>query len=187
MQVFDTRDEMVLSLVKQGSVVAEIGVFEGTFSKVLHSTNPSCLYLVDPFEGHVQSGDADGNFVRTVFLPGARLDVQRHFDKFPTVKIVRSYSADFFRSLPPACLDFVYLDGDHSYDGVRSDLHEAARVVKPGGWIAGHDYEMNPRKAMHHYNFGVKAAVDEFCSKHGLRITAKAMDGCVSYAIKMPL
>ncbi len=47
----------------------------------------------------------------------------------------------------------------------------------------GHDYEMNMKKAKQVWEFGVKQAVDEFCAEKGLKISAKGMDGCVSYAI----
>jgi hypothetical protein len=39
----------------------------------------------------------------------------------------------------------------------------ALHKVKPGGWIMGHDYEMNMQKARNFYTFGVRQAVDEFC------------------------
>jgi hypothetical protein len=47
----------------------------------------------------------------------------------------------------------------------------------------GHDYEMNMKKAKYAYNFGVKKAVDEFCTTYNQTILSKAYDGCVSYCI----
>jgi len=47
----------------------------------------------------------------------------------------------------------------------------------------GHDYEMNMSKSNRYYVFGVKQAVDEYCNSYNQTIFAKAMDGCVSYAI----
>ncbi len=38
-------------------------------------------------------------------------------------------------------LDAVFIDGDHSYDAVRADLAAWLPKVKPGGIIAGHDYD----------------------------------------------
>src|SRR5260370_32225808 len=35
-------------------------------------------------------------------------------------------------------LDFVLIDGDHSYDGVRTDFEMYARYVRPGGFVAFH-------------------------------------------------
>ena len=36
--------------------------------------------------------------------------------------------------------DAVWIDGDHSYDGVNHDIGLSLRVVKPGGWLFYHDY-----------------------------------------------
>ncbi len=36
-------------------------------------------------------------------------------------------------------LDFLFIDGDHSYDGVRADFERYGRLVRPGGLIALHD------------------------------------------------
>lgn len=187
MKAYETRDDMVLDLVPAGSVVAEIGVFEGAFSEALLRTRPRTLYLVDPWTGTVQSGDSDGNNVRAVFLPGALVDVRRKFVSHEEVEVVRSTSEAFFSTLEDGSLDAVYLDAVHTYEGTMADLCAAARVVRPGGVIMGHDYEMNPRKALFQYNFGVKKAVDEFCRERGLSLCAKALDGCVSFAITLPL
>jgi predicted O-methyltransferase YrrM len=49
----------------------------------------------------------------------------------------------------------VFLDGDHEYDGIRSDLEHIARIVRPGTPIACHDY-------LNQDTPGVKRAVDEW-------------------------
>lgn len=36
-------------------------------------------------------------------------------------------------------LDFLFIDGDHSYDGVRQDFESYKSLVRPGGLIAFHD------------------------------------------------
>jgi predicted O-methyltransferase YrrM len=38
-------------------------------------------------------------------------------------------------------VDLLFLDGDHSYDGVRADFENYTPLVKPGGLIAFHDVE----------------------------------------------
>lgn len=185
MRTFDTRDDMVIALLAPGSVVAEIGVFEGSFSKTLLRTHPKKLFLVDPWEGHVSSGNADGNDVVTWYLPAVYSHLCKAYACHDTVELVRARSSAFFQSIPDRSLDAVYLDGDHSYEGVAADLEHAARVVKPGGWVMGHDYAMNMQKARTCYNFGVEKAVTEFCDARGLRVDAVALDGCVSFAIRL--
>lgn len=39
-----------------------------------------------------------------------------------------------------AIFDGAFVDGDHSKDGVKFDALQCLRLVKPGGWIAFHDY-----------------------------------------------
>lgn len=36
-------------------------------------------------------------------------------------------------------IDLLYIDGDHSYEGVRKDFETYSRLVRPGGLIALHD------------------------------------------------
>lgn len=36
-------------------------------------------------------------------------------------------------------LDFLFIDGDHTYDGVKMDYEMYKEFVKPGGWIGFHD------------------------------------------------
>ncbi len=37
-------------------------------------------------------------------------------------------------------VDFVFIDGDHRYEGVRKDIDAWYPIVRSGGVIAGHDY-----------------------------------------------
>lgn len=36
-------------------------------------------------------------------------------------------------------LDFLFIDGDHSYEGVKQDFEMYRKFVRSGGWIAFHD------------------------------------------------
>ena len=36
-------------------------------------------------------------------------------------------------------IDFMFLDGDHSYEGIKADFYNYASLVKKGGYIAFHD------------------------------------------------
>jgi predicted O-methyltransferase YrrM len=37
-------------------------------------------------------------------------------------------------------MDFIYVDGDHSYAGVKNDTEKALQMLKPGGTVMWHDY-----------------------------------------------
>lgn len=36
--------------------------------------------------------------------------------------------------------DFVYIDADHKFDAVLNDIMSYRKLMRKGGWIAGHDY-----------------------------------------------
>src|SRR4030095_8833900 len=46
---------------------------------------------------------------------------------------------DFRRALGDRQLDFLFIDGDHSYEGVKSDFAYYSRFVRPGGFGALHE------------------------------------------------
>ena len=56
--------------------------------------------------------------------------------------------------------DLIFIDGDHSYDGVRNDILSWFPKIKIGGFICGHDFD--PDLEMPEGNiFGVNKAVTE--------------------------
>lgn len=58
------------------------------------------------------------------------------------VTVIHDFStkAEVVGSFPDSYFDFVYIDGDHSYNGAKSDLRNYFSKVRRGGIIAGHDY-----------------------------------------------
>jgi predicted O-methyltransferase YrrM len=60
----------------------------------------------------------------------------------------------------PERLDILFIDGDHSYEGVKNDLNNYAPLVKSGGCIILHD-------VCSAYDPGVRQALDEFLAKTG--------------------
>ncbi len=185
MRIFDNRIEMINNILPENAKIAEIGVFKGDFAKEILKTNPSHLYLIDCWEkGEVVSGDADGNNVE--HIKNAEDLYHKNVKQFrfqSNVSIHRDYSFNILPTFEDHSLDAIYIDGDHSYEGVKKDLELAVRKVKKYGLIMGHDYDMNMAKARTRYEFGVKRAVDELCVKYNLSLYAKGEDGCVSFAI----
>jgi predicted O-methyltransferase YrrM len=41
-------------------------------------------------------------------------------------------------------VDFLYIDGDHTYEGVKKDFIQYGKLVRPGGIIAMHDIRYTP-------------------------------------------
>jgi hypothetical protein len=62
--------------------------------------------------------------------------------------------------------DFVFIDGWHSYEGVKQDIEAWYSLVKHGGYLCGHDYQHN----LAFPKFNVKQAVDEAVDRHGWKL-----------------
>lgn len=140
----------------------ELGVAFGGHSEALFErANVEKLYGVDPYR-HIRGYKDPMNLPQEEFdeLHAFVLDrFERFGDRY---EHVRSTSEEAVAHIP-GNLDFVYIDADHSYEGVAKDLGLWFPKVRTGGVIGGHDYG--------HPNFpGVKRAIDEFFSGKGLLI-----------------
>lgn len=56
------------------------------------------------------------------------------------------------KNLDEAKLDFLFIDGDHSYEGVKRDFEMYSPLVRSGGVIAFHDIVPHPPEAHCHVN-----------------------------------
>ena len=177
---------MVRAICQPGMRGVEVGVFMGRFAKTLLTTLPKELVLIDPWAGTVTSGDHDGQNVVAADLDAIYPQLVEHFRQFPNVVIHRGLSVPVMSRYPDGYFDWAYLDGDHSYEGCKADLEISYRKVRPGGWIMGHDMGCNLLKCKTAWCFGVEQAVKEFCEEKGLKIAALGLDGCVSFAIRLP-
>jgi len=73
------------------------------------------------------------------------------------VKIHRAPSADALPRFPDGYFDWIYIDGNHFYEYVKSDLELSFQKTKVGGLVAGDDYIEGGW-------CGVKKAVDEYAA-----------------------
>lgn len=185
MIIYKNRNEMVHNILKPGYIGVELGVLKGDFSQTLYCYNPSRLDLVDLWIPNSQSmsGDEDGNNLQIYDTNYCYDQVVSKFKDKNEVNIIRSNSIDYIKSVKPNTYDFVYIDTDHSYDVTIVELNLIFNKVKIGGFICGHDFDLNS-KCKQVYNFGVDIAVFEFCYKHNQKIHSLAMDGCESFAIQ---
>lgn len=185
MEIFDNRNDM-LKLIKPNSIIAELGVFKGEFTeKILEICKPKELVLIDLwFNTLIDSGDVDGNNVKSYNGEFLYNEVLHKFNKNENIHIIKNYTT-YISNYPDNYFDMIYIDADHSYEGCIKDLLISYDKIKNNGYIMGHDYGQNLSKTKNIYNFGVPKAVDEFCIAKNQEITIKAMDGCISFGIKI--
>lgn len=132
-------------------VGAEIGVWEGNFSEYLLNKATE-LHLIDPwlsqpeFEGWAYAGksqkEMDNMFSRVI---------ERFSD---LVTIHRDFSYKVLPKFPDQYFDWIYIDGNHDYDWVKSDIELSLQKAK---LVCGDDYQIKSvRKAVNeqpHFTF----------------------------------
>ena len=148
----------LLSTVTPLRRIVEIGVHRGRTSAAILSRFPDAtLYMIDPWlpyrDGERQITEADQAEARRIAL-----EVTAPYSERRIVIDTDSRSA---LSQVPIC-DAVFVDGDHSYEGVWEDLAWWDKV-RLGGIFCGHDYGKSDIP-------GVTRAVDEFAAERGLAV-----------------
>jgi hypothetical protein len=160
----------LLSMLPEEAVCAEVGTWRGDFAAtILRNRRPRQLYLIDPWRYRTEAEYEHASY------GGQSEDGQQRMDAMydsvvarfraeidgGQVLLRRAGSLDAATSFPDESLDWVYIDADHAYEGVKRDLEAYLRVVKSGGFIAGDDYGHVDRW----FGDGVTRAVDEFAAR----------------------
>lgn len=138
-------------------VMAEIGVAGGVTSALVFRNFPNVMmWLIDPYEDYQrQSADAMRQLLTLALVNTQVYRDRRRFLVMPSV--------DAAELMPDGSLDLVFIDGDHTYHAVRSDLNAWWPKLKgTGGIMCGDDYR--PKLP------GVKKAVDEWAQQNGHEI-----------------
>jgi len=69
-------------------------------------------------------------------------DVKKHFSLFDLGKRIKHHqmtSSEFKKAYPKKIYDYIYLDGDHSYQGIKRDYQSFWPQLKKGGLMILHD------------------------------------------------
>lgn len=110
------------------------------------------VWGIDPWDAHTDEDEfrklvhVDGKYGSTV--EGVEKLARMRTEKYPNIHLVKKTSWEAVKDFKDRSLDFVYIDGNHSFGHVAMDLMKWNRKVKKGGIIAGHDYyQMNPQTA----------------------------------------
>lgn len=135
----------------------EIGVNRGVFSeKVLTRVKGVKLHCVDPWDTYKDSQLTAESQKRHYSKTMNRLD---RFIKNGSCVIHKEYSEDASTKFEDGSLDFILIDGMHTFDGCALDLIKWVPKIRKGGIVALHDYCPMNRN-------GVVKAVDAYTYCH---------------------
>jgi SAM-dependent methyltransferase len=138
------RELLARDVLKKGAVGVEVGTGRGHFARtLLDAAAPRELHVID-----IDLRQLDSELLRSEIE--ARRVIPHEGD-----------SAEVLASFPDGYFDWVYIDADHSYAGVKRDIAVAKRKVKSDGLLVLNDYTFwSPIELM---EYGVIHAVNEFC------------------------
>ena len=136
------------------NIGAEIGTRKGEYAMALCKANPDLhLYCVDPWMAysHIRQD------VQDVMYDVAMKNLEPY-----RITVIRKTSMDALADFADHSLDFVFIDGNHTFDFVCPDIIFWSYKVKHGGIIAAHDY-------MPGTWHGVMQAINSYTHCHDIR------------------
>jgi hypothetical protein len=183
---------LVEKYIPANSLGAEIGVWKGASSKIFLK-KARHLHMVDPWNIGVYERSTDWNNIGfegilkrysrivgsedpkdfQIFYDNLYGSICEEFKALP-VTIHRMTSTKWFKSYRDERLDWIYIDGDHSYEGVISDLNQCLSVVKPHGIIFLDDVAKDNSN-----HLGVRRAIGDFCKKNKLTAERVLYNQCM--------
>ena len=150
----------MLELIPKGGICAEIGILKGDYSRyILDIVKPQKLHLID----------IDPKSIKVA---------RKRFEdevEHNLVEIHKEDSSGYLSKIPDETFDWIYIDGDHSYEGVKKDLEAAHKKLKPDGLISLNDYIFFGSSDLTKY--GIIEATNEFCLAHNYELVHFALHG----------
>ena len=172
MKPFEQRGSAIVARLPQNARAAEIGVLIGQTSEfILRSRKDAFLLMIDSWqtvdkqpERYKATGDDHALHADPARVNSHRAQAEARAKLFPgRASILAMTSSEAAAKVEDGSLDLVFIDADHSKEGVTEDIALWLPKVKAGGWLGGHDYR-NPDPR---FRFGVTEAVDEWAAATG--------------------
>lgn len=140
-------------VAQECKIIFEVGSYCGKSARVMadNSSDECKIYCIDPWDFVIMNTD------HTMIIVDDTAFAQFHaalYDHIKTKKIIACPMKYEKFKLPEdiSKADFIFIDGDHSYGAVIYDIVKSITLLKPGGILAGHDYNWDT----------VKRAVDQY-------------------------
>jgi hypothetical protein len=164
------------ALLPRDAVGCELGVWKGDHAEdLLRNARPRELHLVDNWSWPKDlDAVAETARIRSRFAPEiAAGQVYVHPMSF----------AEYFASIRDRSLDWVYVDGSHSYADVSRDVWQAWSKIRIGGILCGHDFAIRPEV----WGTGVCRAVLEVVQNRAGTLLALSNERLGDWAIRVEI
>jgi len=123
---------------------AEIGSYLGASSCFIANAlnNQSTLFCIDTWENDAMIYQDDDQADENLIKKSTLLQFENNTAKYRSkIKMLRGWSYDMIDELKSSTdtLNFLFIDGDHSYEGVKKDWNLYKQFLKKGSIVAFHD------------------------------------------------
>ena len=124
-------------------VGVEIGTCRAESTAFLLDKCPNIikLYTIDPYKAY---DDWNGEITQKVidkFMMIAQENLKQYGKRVQMIRETSSDAADKIKTITKkAEFDFIFVDGDHSYEATYADCEKYYPLLKKGGLFCGHDY-----------------------------------------------
>jgi len=122
----------ICELCEPGSVMVELGSYWGESTMFFWKSGVFYkITAIDPGTPDNGGPSSNENIIKNIIVPSngavALMETDSHTARY---------------AFQDGSLDLVYIDANHAYEHVIEDIRDWLPKVKPGGIIAGHDYNM---------------------------------------------
>lgn len=126
--------EWLYEIAKRMKSVVEIGSWKGRSTHALLSGCKGTVWAVDHFKGSKgekqEHSEAQQHDIHRIFLDNV--------GHFKNLKVLKMESVKAVKQFQDKSVDMVFIDGEHTFEGVSKDIEMWLSKVKK--LIAGHDY-----------------------------------------------
>lgn len=147
----------IYDFLNDGDIFVEIGTWTGAsslfFAELIKAGSKKIdFYTIDTFEGSSEHQNLD--IIIDKKLYEYYLSVREPLKDY--IKIIKADSQikETSNLFEDNSIATIFIDGDHSFEGIKKDLNNWYSKIKVGGIISGHDYIWG--------GGGVKPVVDSF-------------------------
>ena len=117
----------------------EIGSYAGE-STTMFAKSFKEVIAIDPYLNDYDLSDITCYYM---YLTDVYNTFLNNIDNYKNISHIKKTSDEAVSEIPNDFVDFVYIDGLHTYEQVKKDIANYLPKIKNGGFIGGHDYHPN--------------------------------------------
>jgi len=164
------------------TVSAEIGIARGELSYYFLKHAPSIeqYHAIDPFVGGYDNNDGFSRLLKKMNASEVwKSAILSNLGEFGCrFRLHHGFSFERYKDFSPESVDCLFIDGDHTFKGVKTDIQLWAPIVKPGGYFIFDD--VNNRSFP-----GVVQAMTSFCERN--QLVSHKLNEHHNYYIQKPI